>query len=117
MAGLGGRADSNSDNSSWQTDLPGLAISLVATPLILDLVCSNCGFADKALSAAYAVVDLEDGREEICPHPGERVTARKLTGFDVYLQAKSLGGAWYYWPSHGWFADQGCGPTGHRASV
>jgi hypothetical protein len=22
-------------------------------------------------------------------------------GFDVYLQAKSLGGAWYYWLSHG----------------
>jgi len=32
-------------------------------------------------------------------------------GFDVYLQSKSTGGAWYYWPSAAYSTDLGCGPN------
>jgi len=62
-------------------------------PLIFNLVCSGCSFSDEVRSAAYAVVDMEDGREEICPHPVERLTARRITGVEwpELVRAKRVG--------------------------
>jgi hypothetical protein len=50
-------------------------------PLIFELTCGSCGFK-KEMSTGYAVVDMEDGREEICGHPTERSQAKRLTGLD-----------------------------------
>jgi len=50
-------------------------------PLIFEIRCSNCEFVERGLTSAYAVVDLENSQEAICPHPGERLEARELTGY------------------------------------
>jgi hypothetical protein len=92
VAAIGTRFDSDSDNSFGPVASPR-AGSLVFMPLIFNLVCSKCGFADKVHSTAYAVVDTEDGREEICPHPVERLTARRITGVEwpELVRAKRVG--------------------------
>jgi hypothetical protein len=50
-------------------------------PLIYELKCAACGFT-KELITGNAVVDLDDGREEVCGHPTERFQAKRLTGLE-----------------------------------
>jgi hypothetical protein len=48
-------------------------------PLIFELRCPLCRFRTE-LTTGYAVVDLDDGCEAICPHPVEVLRAHELTG-------------------------------------
>lgn len=48
-------------------------------PAIVRVACAACEFAQAAHIPLTLVVDA-DGAEHICPHPGERRTAERITG-------------------------------------
>src|SRR2546423_14521602 len=48
-------------------------------PMVLRLRCEGCG-DQQAMSESRTVVLMDDGSEQLCPHPAERSVAEELTG-------------------------------------
>jgi len=48
-------------------------------PLVLNVRCSRCGFAVERRPEGITIVDLANGTEGICRHPGEVGEAEALT--------------------------------------
>lgn len=62
------------------------------------------------LAGSCSVTGCMEAGGEVGVGSGQLDTTQKTGAFDLYLQAKSLGGVWYYWPSHTYEIDQPCGP-------
>src|SRR5437879_10454633 len=48
-------------------------------PGIYQLACGSCDYIIRGIMSVTAVM-MEDGSEQVCPHPRERMIAEKATG-------------------------------------
>jgi hypothetical protein len=65
---------------------------------------------DQTSWQSCSVTGCMEAGGEIGVGSGQLDTTQKTGAFDLYMQAKSLAGVWYYWPSHTYETDQSCGP-------
>lgn len=58
-------------------------------PLIMRAYCDECDYGTRFVSQSATFVVLDNGKEEVLPHPCENLTAKELTGKSLAKLAKA----------------------------